>query len=331
MASNQFSGGITYEQKNLMIMGSFGVIIILLMIICGMGFKPVSDSQIKSDIVESERIINCFYSDFIPDSEYKLKKYNLIKRQTNKDQKEDIVFCQFELENEYLNIAIEAELYYVFYDEGGWILEDVSLGNAEAKPISAPDMNMVFDYIKSEQPEGRFIVENDPFGGVANYGELKFHDSSFDGNTATLTVLYESPIISIYGTYVLDFYPEIGQYTGWVIRCYEDDWYAGKPALEGNYTCNIKYNSFGLGNYSGIIIREVSEEGVLFDSPINDIYNMRVALNPITGGFTLNRDDYGLFSINLDRDVQIIFSHYSYDPFLDVWSTSIDEANLIKQ
>lgn len=337
------------SKKGLGILGGCGIVAILLFIIFNLGIKPVKDSQIKNDLMCNDSIINCFYSDFVQESEYELKKYDLVKRQTNKDEKEDIIFCSIEIENDYFNIVLDAELYYVYYDEGGWILEDISINNQSCKAISGPDMDLVLEYIKSSQPgynyiytlgndnlaekkyEGEsFIVENDSTTGVAHYGELTYKDSSYDENTATLTVLYKSPVIDIWGDYTLDFYPEVGQYSGWVLRCYEDGFYEGYPALEEDYSYFMKYSSVALGDYSGIIIKEIDNSGILIDSPKNGIYDAKLDFNPITGSFMLSCYDFDLTKIMLKNGYELWWASYEYDPISDKWVCGTEEFNLVK-
>ena len=339
------------SRKSLSVLCGLGLIVILLIVIFNLGIAPVKDSQIKDDLMCNDSILNCFYSDYVQESEYELKKYELVKRQTNKDVKEDNVFCSIEIENDYFNIMLDLQLYYVYYDKGGWFLEDVLINNQVCKAISGPDMDMVLEYIKSKQPhqiynyiyaqendelteqqyQGEwFIVENDSLEGVAHYGELSYKDSSYDENTATLTVIYESPVLDIWGDYTLDFYSETGQYSGWVLRCYEEGFYEGYPAFDENYSLFMKYNSVALGDYSGIIIKEIDNRGVLIDSPINGIYDAWLDFNPITGSFTLSCYDFDLTKIKLNG-YDFWWATYKYDPIEDVWDCGIDQINLVRQ
>ena len=55
----------------------------------------------------------------------------IIKRQTNEDDKEDFVHCKLFTNADFCQMESQFELVYTYYDEGGWVLEMVSPVNYE--------------------------------------------------------------------------------------------------------------------------------------------------------------------------------------------------------
>ena len=54
----------------------------------------VLDSQVKEDIKGLKELKECFKSEFVYDSTYEYVSHKTIKRQTNLEKKEDILFCE---------------------------------------------------------------------------------------------------------------------------------------------------------------------------------------------------------------------------------------------
>ena len=60
----------------------------------------------------------------------------IVKRQTNEEDKEDIVYCKVITNEGFCQMEYQFELLYNYYDEGGWILDMVTPVNQEEwKPI----------------------------------------------------------------------------------------------------------------------------------------------------------------------------------------------------
>lgn len=113
----------------------------------------VSTNQIKTDIeqlqVVTNGVVDCDYTPFSP---YSIENYKIEKRQTNKKEKEDIVFCNVEIKNQYYKTDLELKLTYIYYDKGGWILENHNIISESTVPISA--------ICKDEIPELRVEIKN---------------------------------------------------------------------------------------------------------------------------------------------------------------------------
>ena len=86
--------------------------------------KPPAEEQIISDL-------NSFGVDVFEQNNTKATDCEIIKRQTNEEDKEDICYVRITCKSEYNCFEYQFRLNYVFYDVGGWILEDVGYENME--------------------------------------------------------------------------------------------------------------------------------------------------------------------------------------------------------
>lgn len=130
-------------------------VLILLMFVCITSCADItnsvsSDKKIFEEISNLEILKKCFKDDFVFDSEYICKNVEIIKRQINKENKEDLVFCKVTMENEYFNVVLDVNLIYHFYDKGGWILDSNTWEIRETTPLRAPEYELVIQKIEQE-------------------------------------------------------------------------------------------------------------------------------------------------------------------------------------
>lgn len=122
-------------------------VIVLSLIGCATQSKGVADSQLKKDIEDSNFIQDCFTSEYVYESKYSYISHDIIKRQTNIEEKEDLIFCNVTAENKYFSVSFEVELEYIYYDEGGWILEKSNIINKTPTPIAAAEKDLIIENI----------------------------------------------------------------------------------------------------------------------------------------------------------------------------------------
>jgi hypothetical protein len=82
---------------------------------------------------------------------YGLRTVTIEKRQTNKNEKSDSIYCQLHFSNDEKNYYCYYALLYQYYDKGGWILENYE----------------IYDYDR-ERYEPLFTVEEDKISGFLN-------------------------------------------------------------------------------------------------------------------------------------------------------------------
>ena len=106
--------------------------------------------KILADISNIDSLKMCYSDDLVYESEYICKDVEIVKRQTNKENKEDFVFCNLVMENDYFRTCVQAELTYNYYDQGGWILDEYIFNIQEVMPIRAPEYELVVELLKED-------------------------------------------------------------------------------------------------------------------------------------------------------------------------------------
>lgn len=112
---------------------------------CGNGEnnEKTADDILIKDLQTNEIITNCYSSDFVSESSFKYVSHEIIKRQTNLDDKEDIINVSVTAESEYFRAIVDLTVTYNFYDEGGWIADDFFVNNKDITPIKAADKSII--------------------------------------------------------------------------------------------------------------------------------------------------------------------------------------------
>lgn len=143
--------------------------------------EGVSQEQFESDINESEKIQFCHRSDYVYESPYTINEYEIVKRQTNVDEKTDILYATLDLSNEYFDAIVDAEFEYEYYDVGGWILEDTKLTVNDVIPTRAPEGELAMDKLRiGDDPSFvRYTLEGYPEYKENAY-DLYFNSASFN-------------------------------------------------------------------------------------------------------------------------------------------------------
>lgn len=94
-------------------------------------------SKIQQDLNEYEKIktgvIKCEY---VYDAEYFIDNFEIEKRQTNKEDKEDIIFANLIIKNTYFQTELYCKITYLYYDEGGWIFENCEILEKNSIPLT---------------------------------------------------------------------------------------------------------------------------------------------------------------------------------------------------
>lgn len=89
---------------------------ILLLTSCGTAEK--SEKELQADVQAEDFMLYNY--------DLEVEEFEIIKRQTNDDDKQDFVWCSVQAENEYFTYENEFELEYVLYNDG-WILEESNI------------------------------------------------------------------------------------------------------------------------------------------------------------------------------------------------------------
>lgn len=121
------------------------MITIIMLIMVGCGSSPKSESEIKKDLVGKEINISDSSNTFLyGDSKIKVdevEELTITKRQTNKDEKQDIAFITAKLKCNNVYISGDFQFIYTYYDQGGWQLTN-TVAEKEVK-ITPIDKNII--------------------------------------------------------------------------------------------------------------------------------------------------------------------------------------------
>ena len=184
-----------------------GVIILLLsicMLIAACQTSGVASKQIENDLQEIDEIKNGTRSYMcIPNNEYIIKQYEITKRQTNLDNKNDIIYCTAVISNGYIESEIECKMVYNFYDKGGWILDDYDVVEKESKPVAGIE--------KAYIPQINVVAQNRRYElSSSNVQSITFVDGDIPYSLIVYT--YNDGLISFEGNIECEFVDGDWQY-----------------------------------------------------------------------------------------------------------------------
>lgn len=145
-----------------------GVLCIGMLVGCGLE-DPPAEKQIVEDV-------NAFGIDVLEEDGVVITDCEIIKRQTNEEEKEDIAYCRLTSKEGYCRAEYEFKLTYNYYDEGGWVLDVVEPENEDTwvKTYVDEDGNDVMDSVawmetdcEAAEFQGMYlpiIVDSDAYG-----------------------------------------------------------------------------------------------------------------------------------------------------------------------
>ncbi|MCM1263020.1 MAG: hypothetical protein NC313_09905 [Butyrivibrio sp.] len=99
-----------------------GSMILMMFVLAGCGAKVADEEKLQTDLAS-------YMQNGVIASNEKITGLAIDKRQTEKDDKTDTVWCSVQTEDERCAYDKDFVLTYTLYDEGGWILDDVSVNS----------------------------------------------------------------------------------------------------------------------------------------------------------------------------------------------------------
>lgn len=150
---------INYKKIGIIAAAVICAVIILSVVLSSPKRTGVSMNQIETDISELPAITNgVIQSDYTPFATYTVDSVDIEKRQTNIEDKEDIVYCNVRISNEYYQTDLEIKLVYNYYDDGGWVADDHEIVSKNSYPLCGVDLDLCnivryensYDYINPE-------------------------------------------------------------------------------------------------------------------------------------------------------------------------------------
>lgn len=295
---------------------------------CSAKDNIADESQCLYDFVNFQKDVSEVANTFILDDPDFETNITISKRQTNIDQKEDIVYCNIDVSNEFATHSYECILEYNLYNDGNWILDEVTIENATYSVNAPLSDDIILD-----------IISNDLYSYLpgmwdnSNSLEIATHDFHQETGESMVNLTFEvfkepSPLGfrangNFFTSFVYD--SEIGKWRSSYLLSYQleeqellgfDGYWRDFIARERNYkleNCD-EFKTIEPGKY---VITEQSqtEDGgckVGEDSTIED-------LDVLQGTFRLSNPNWGIdfeiTSINWDENYMMMINGAGEYPY----------------
>lgn len=144
----------------------------------------------EKDLQLDGMIVSKLASDYQLDGTAKLKMISIDKRQTNLNDKQDIIYCLLDVADEYKGVRGTFRLCYDFYDVGGWQLGSISRDFEKEKEyypvtgITEPELPS-FQYWEDERTQA--VLVNQETDLENKIDKLTFEVAG-DGEFATMNI-----------------------------------------------------------------------------------------------------------------------------------------------
>ncbi|MBD5473221.1 MAG: hypothetical protein HDR20_10125 [Lachnospiraceae bacterium] len=209
---------------------------ILAFILTACGNKVVDEEQIQIDLETSTE------KSILADNE-KILAVTIDKRQTQKDDKKDVVWCTIQTEDERCAYEKSIVLTYSLYDEGGWMLDEIS-GNDRSGWVITPLTGVNDDEI-SASLSGINITTNNEIWYVTQDNMKSILVDSHETNleeqkdTVAVTLIVDDLIEEADGQLIINYSFEHGSWKMDSISGNENFSAATKAGMELNITEDI--------------------------------------------------------------------------------------------
>ncbi len=214
-----------------------GILVILIFLFSGCGVSNIAN---ENELIEmlSAKYPECLQRYIYQDEVFEVDNLETLRRQTNREEKNDNVECKLTVHNDYYEGVFHYTLYLNYYDEGGWQIDSYEhCGTDKLKAKS--------NTIPSE------IISNEVSHYNEFYGNLTFIDESFDSDKSIVTRIYsvknEFPYLTAIGNLRIQYeLCEENQENGfsaysWVATYLDDvkqEWH-----FNGKYKLNLRNQS----------------------------------------------------------------------------------------
>lgn len=302
------------------------VLLLFLMAIFLFGCRSdtVSKGDIMLDVEQQESLQTCFRSNFVSESQFRVEDLEIDKRQTNLDDKTDLIYADIIIINDYFRISLSSELEYNFYDEGGWTLDNSIYNVEDIQPINCPEIDLVKAKLDEESAENIVIQ------GVVG-------EDSIDLDYETYT-WKEAELKTDTCVYYLESNTKVSQIKAHVELIFDknDGWKYKEEPYKSIIIDDFSYDySCAIGTFESYDMRLTihSIENNLVD------YELEYTDTPPEGLIcTLDRrvDSLNPYTATLItyctyNGTSIPFAYYEYDADRDVWQTVSSHQVFIRQ
>lgn len=310
------------------------IVLIILLLLSGCAKSGVSQEQLENDIASLPELQSCFESDYVSHSNYTLKKCVVTKEQFNPDKKEDIIFCDVEVENDYFSVNLSFETRFVYFDKGGWKLDSYNFERTDCFATKEPDIDklaeLIFSSASTYDGYNRTPIRYE-YNGERNviYGNaLKVESVTLndDKKSCSLIVTYKSKCVDFKGTYTIDLLD-----TGWGKRMNENEQCVPIPVTEFNYDYSNALGSFSWVNYSNeyyadFTVHKITDNTITFSYHSDWGYDVMVQGDNLTREFDPFSGTFDIFNYDKypkDKHPDHYGMWVAYDGVEDNWHNGV--------
>lgn len=137
------------------------LIVLILAIMTGCGREaPKSEKEIVADLNNST--LTTLYANANRGLPYEITEIDIIKRNTDEDNGTDYIHCTFVATDDYSEMTGELELYYGYYTEGGWCIDNdgcVSY-NIQYLPVAGVDETDALHFIDEPMYHNAVLISH---------------------------------------------------------------------------------------------------------------------------------------------------------------------------
>lgn len=233
--------------------------VVALMTLCSCSFtREKSEDEIKEDLQKVETI-------FPSGGQGTITNVEITKRQTNIDDKMDIVYAIIEGENEKIEMRVGYKLTYILYNEG-WLLEGLEADSDSAWeiiPITGVPVESALSMMDGVYENVEF-TENDPF--VENENGVYRCTYNYKG---TINHLYMNQVDTGYTSFSFSNNSGLWVYDGYTVTDTEEQWningiWSGKDEtlVYGTFNFYVEIENYDGKEMEGTIQITVSDNHV---------------------------------------------------------------------
>lgn len=223
----------------------FVFLLFIVLTITGCGINKVPDEGALKEML-IEKYPECLQRYIYQEENFEIDSFEIIRRQTNKEEKTDKVDCKLVVHNENYEGIFNYTLYLNYYSEGGWQLDDFEkLDDEEVKAK------------KNTLPAELKEYEIDNY--INYYGNISFVDELFDTETGIITRKYTADnkfnYLNVSGNLEIQYVLREENIEGILSYCWVPEYFDGINLnwnLKRTYKLNVKDKEWWEGDYPQI-------------------------------------------------------------------------------
>lgn len=234
----------------------FMFVILFAVMLVGCKDSKLSEKEISSNLPSEFSEISVLSGDQTEYYDLALDEFVIRKRQTN--EKDDTIYCTItEVDSNY-TYTIDCVLYFNYYDQGGWILDNYEIEQSSIQPSAAVDQS-VSDYDVS-----------------CYYDDFEFQDCEYDESDRTAHYTYTVKDKDVYlsreGKVQLDYnFCDYGNNAEWKLDCVDESGIRDIWDIEGTWIG--EEDTKGYGYYQlNFVLSDYNSEDLTVDVQGSETY-----------------------------------------------------------